>query len=464
MAAGRSLPAWAVGLSIFGAYVSGISFVGNPGAAYADNWNAFVFAFSLPIAAWIAARYFVPFYRRTGEVSSYHHLEQRFGPWARTYSVACYVLIQTARAAVNMYLISLPVAALGGWDIKIVIIAMGALMTLLPLVGGTEAVIWTGIVQSAVLAIGLIACALRLLFGMPQGPSQLFQIAADAHKFSLGSWSLSLTAGGATLVLLRGLFINLQNFGIDQTYVQRYITARSDSAAIRSVWFGSLLYIPISAALFFIGTALFAYYRIHPDSSAAALASDRVFPHFITTQLPTGLAGLLVAAVCAAATDANFNCTSTLLLRDVYQRYFRPSAGDRESMAFLRLSILISGLVAIYIALNLIGVRSGLDAWWRLEGTFGGGMLGLFLLGRLFGRAGTQSAFLGVLAGVLIIAWMTYSPQLASLPEWTKSHIHGYWTPIFGTLAVIVIGGLISLLVPERPARYDAGEAGPSLR
>jgi SSS family solute:Na+ symporter len=107
MSAGRSLPGWAIGLSIFGSYVSSISFLANPGKSYAGDWSAFVFALTLPIAAFIAVRYFVPFYRRSGEVSAYHHLEKRFGPWARTYAVACYMMTQVARLGTILYLLGL---------------------------------------------------------------------------------------------------------------------------------------------------------------------------------------------------------------------------------------------------------------------------------------------------------------------------------------------------------------------
>src|SRR2546423_9935187 len=105
MAAGRSLPAWAVGLSLFGTYVSSISFIALPGKAYDTNWNGFVFSLSLPLAAWIAGRWFVPFYRRRRQVSAYEHLEERFGPWARQYAVACYMLTQLARMGVITYLV-----------------------------------------------------------------------------------------------------------------------------------------------------------------------------------------------------------------------------------------------------------------------------------------------------------------------------------------------------------------------
>ena len=97
MAAGRSLPGWAVGLSIFGTYVSSNGFLGNTGKAYGSTWNSWVFGLSLPIAAVIAVRRFIPLYRGSSEVSAYYHLEKRFGLWASTYALACYLLSQLAR-------------------------------------------------------------------------------------------------------------------------------------------------------------------------------------------------------------------------------------------------------------------------------------------------------------------------------------------------------------------------------
>ncbi|MBE2214957.1 MAG: sodium:solute symporter, partial [Opitutaceae bacterium] len=156
MSAGRALPGWAVGLSIFGSYVSSISFLANPGKSYAGDWNAFVFALSLPLAAWIAVRWFVPFYRGSGEISAYHHLETRFGPWARTYAVVCYLLLQVSRLATILYLLALALVPLTGWDIRWIIVGAGLAIMLYPLLGGTEAVIWTGVVQAVVLVGGAL--------------------------------------------------------------------------------------------------------------------------------------------------------------------------------------------------------------------------------------------------------------------------------------------------------------------
>ncbi|MBM3892722.1 MAG: sodium:solute symporter, partial [Verrucomicrobia bacterium] len=125
MAAGRKVPGWAVGLSIFGTYVSSISFLALPSKAFATNWNAFVFSLAIPITTWLAVKYFVPFYRRAGALSSYEHLEHRFGAWARTYAVICYLLTQLARMGTIMYLLALALAPLTGWSVPWLIVLTG---------------------------------------------------------------------------------------------------------------------------------------------------------------------------------------------------------------------------------------------------------------------------------------------------------------------------------------------------
>ena len=234
MARGR-LSSSLVGLSLFGTYLSSNTFLGVPGNAYSTNWNAFVFSLSLPIAAFVATRYFVPFYRETGDVSAYTHLERRFGRWARTYALVCYLLTQLARVGSILFGVGLAVSIFSGWSVPTIIVGMGALVTVYTLVGGIEAVIWTDAVQSIVLTIGALFVVGLLVMGMPEGPGQLFEIAAEAGKFSLGSTALDFGSSTVWVVLLYGVFINLNNFGIDQSYVQRYHAARSETEARRSV-------------------------------------------------------------------------------------------------------------------------------------------------------------------------------------------------------------------------------------
>jgi SSS family solute:Na+ symporter len=446
MSAGRSLPGWAVGLSIFGSYVSSISYLANPGKAYGGDWNAFVFAFSLPLAAFIAVKWFVPFFRASGEVSAYHHLEKRFGPWARLYAVICYMLTQVARLGTILYLLALALVPLTGWPIEWLIIGAGLAVMIYPWLGGTEAVIWTGVVQAVVLVGGALACVVLILAGMPDGPAQVITIGVEQAKFSLGSFTSDLAISTFWVVLVYGLVINLQNFGIDQSYVQRYITAKSDVEAQRSVWLGALLYLPIGALFFFIGTALFAFYQVQPGLLPAEIAArpDEVFPFFISHGLPAGVAGLVVAGLCAAAMDSNLNCMATLFLRDIYGRYWRPGCSERETMSVLHSAVAVFGFISIAAALAMIGNKHALDVWWNLAGIFGGGMLGLFLLGRLSAESNNGGAAVGTVAGVLVMLWLALSPKLMWLPEALRSPFHPLLTIVFGTLTILCVGWLAS--------------------
>ena len=455
-AADRSLPGWLTGLSILGTYVSSISFLALPGKAFASNWNSFVFSLSLPLATWIAIRWFLPFYRRSGHLSAYEHLEARFGAWARVYASACYLLTQLARMGAVMYLMALPLNVLLGWDIRWIILVTGLSVTLYTFVGGIVAVIWTDAVQTVVLIGGAVTCALVMVLALPGGLPQLLELGTAHGKFSLGSFGTSLAEPTFWVVLIYGLVINLQNFGIDQNYVQRYLAASSDREARKSVWLGGLLYVPLSAVFFFIGTALFAYYTAHPEALPAVYRdparSDSVFPYFIVTVLPPGITGLLIAAIFAAAmstVSSSLNSSATVILSDYYRRYIRPAATERQAMRFLYVTTVLWGALGTVLALAMTRAQSALDAWWLLAGIFGGGTLGLFLLGFLSRRASGRAALIGVVAGVALILWMTLSPRWSSWPDAWRSPFHGFLIIVFGTAAILGIGFLASRIRPS---------------
>ncbi|MEO2031841.1 MAG: sodium:solute symporter [Planctomycetaceae bacterium] len=533
MAAGGSLPGWAVGLSIFGTYVSSIGFLGNTGKAYSSNWNSWVFGLSLPIAAVIAVRYFVPLYRKRGEVSAYAQLEHRFGPWARMYALVCFLLSQMARIGTILYLVSLALSPLTGWPVSTIIVVTGLMVTIYTLLGGIEAVIWTDVAQSIVLIGGAVLCAGIVLMEMPEGPGQLFEVANENNKFSLGSFSadpatLLMATPTFWMVLLYGLFINLQNFGISQSFVQRYITAKSDKDAIFSVWLGTLLFPVVSILFFFIGTGLYSLY--HTDTSlldevrsetakselmdsgvAAPTASDvaaqvdkttakiaaaaetellaegvdvsepavakrtaalwdkeigdKVLPHFIVRKLPAGLAGLLIAAIFAAAmssVDTSLNSSATLVLCDIYKRYLKPDAGERDSMKVLYGSTLVFGVggTLAALALAMMNLKSALDAWWVLEGIFTGGMLGLFLLGLISKRAGNPQAMIAGGLGLLIIMWLALSQTKmwpTALNDWSNP-LHSFMTIVVGTSSIVLIGMLAGMFAAPAHASSDPAQ------
>lgn len=437
--AGGRLRSWVVGLSLFGTYLSSNTFLGVPGSAYATNWNAFVFSLSLPIAASIAVRYFVPFYRSTGEISAYTHLERRFGRWARTYATVCYLLTQLARVGTILFGVALALSELTGWNVGAVILVTGVLVTLYTLLGGIEAVIWTDAVQSVVLIAGALLVTGLLFAGMPEGPGQLYEVARAAGKLSLGSAALDFTSSTIWVVLLYGVCINLNNFGIDQSFVQRYHTARSDADARRSVWIAAGLYLPVSLLFFVIGAGLFAHYQVFPEPG---LVADRALPRFIASSLPAGVAGVVLAALTAAAMssiDTSLNSSATVVLEDFYRAYRKRDVPAREAMRVLYFATAGFGALGTATALAMIGVQGLLSAWWTLSGVFAGAMLGLFLLGVFSTRTSRPEAMVGVAVGVLVILWMTLSPNL---PEGSslRSPLHAQMTTVVGTLTIFLVG------------------------
>lgn len=439
--AGRSLPGWVVGMSIFATYVSSISYLGYPGNAYSSNWNAFVFSLSIPIASYFAAKYFVPFYRSQESVSAYSFLEERFGTWARLYASACYLLTQIARMGSILFLLALPMNILMGWNIQLVIVFTSLAIIIYSMMGGIKAVIWTEAIQGFILIGGALVCLIVLLFSIPEGPVQTFQMAMAEQKFSLGEFSADLGTSTFWVCLIYGIFTNLQNYGIDQNYVQRYHTAKSEKEAKFSALFGGYLFIPVSAIFFLIGTALYTYYKVYPDLlPAEGIKPDYVFPFFIVNQLPVGLTGLLIASIFAAGMSTvatSVTSSSTIILTDYYQR-IRKQTSDRERLWVLKISSLVVGILGILVALALLNVDSILDAWWKLSSIFSGGMLGLFLLGYLARKARNVDAAIGVICGAIIIAWIS-ADQWLGLPE---SGIHEYLAIVLGTIVIFLVGFL----------------------
>lgn len=461
-AADGSLPAWVVGMSIFATFVSSISFLGLPGDAYKGNWNPFVFSLSIPIATWLAAKVFIPLYRGMNSVSAYHYLEMRFGYWARCYVAICYLLTQLARIGSILLLLALPISTMFGWDIQSIIVWTGIATLVYTLLGGISAVVWTDAIQGIILIVGAVACALILTFSMPEGPSQLFEIAAANGKFSLGSFGASLTEPTFWVVLIYGLFVNMQNYGIDQNYVQRYMTTKSTAEAVKSTIFGGLLYIPVSLVFVYIGTALFSYYTARPELLPAGTAADKVFPYFIVHGLPTGITGLVIASLFSAGMSTvatSINSSATIILTDFVKRLSRGNMSERRNMGVLYTASLVVGALGIVVGLLMMKVDGVLDAWWKLASIFSGGMLGLFLLGVVCRNVKRAHAVIAVVLGLLSIAYMSLSPLINEGSPFycLRCPLHTYLTIVVGTTVIFLVGFLLTAAFGNRKAECRKG-------
>ncbi len=471
-AAGR-IPGWAIGISIYATFLSSNTFLGVPGKAYGSNWNAFVFSLSMPFAAWFATKYFIPFYRSTGEVSAYTNLEKRFGTWARTYAVVCFLLTQLARIGSIFFGISLTLQALTGYNMVAIMLVTGICIVVYTVMGGIEAVIWTEVVQGILKTLGALIIIYLVVMEVPGGFREIMEVGFKENKFSLGTFDLDFVNSSFWVVLLYGFFINLNNFGMDQNYVQRYHTAISEKEANKSVWLCVWIYVPVSLLFFFIGTCLYVYYLNNPEYlnsiklQAASeqlglvadnlkvqeLASimkpsdygDKIMPHFMVTMIPTGLLGLIVSAILSAAMStisSGMNASATVFTEDIYKRYFNPLATDKTNLRVLYISTVIVGLIGMLCGIAMIGVKSLLDIWWTLSGIFAGGMLGLFLLGLISKKVGNNAAVIGTIVGICVILWMTFSYILPENLSYLKNPFHANMIIVVGTLTIFLVGNL----------------------
>ncbi|TDE13795.1 sodium:solute symporter [Dyadobacter psychrotolerans] len=483
--ASGKIPGWAIGISIYATFLSSNTFLGVPGKAYGSNWNSFVFSLSMPLAAWVATKFFIPFYRNTGTVSAYTHLEHRFGPWARTYAVVCFLLTQLARMGSIFFGIALSLQALTGYPMSTIMIVVGICIVFYTVLGGMEAVIWTEVVQGVIKTVGALVILYLVVDGMDGGVARIIDIGKVDNKFSLGSFSPDFVQSSFWVVLLYGFFMNLNNFGMDQNYVQRYHTTTSVKEAASSVWLCVYLYLPVSLIFFILGSSLYAYYQSSPDllnavrmqaaaerlpqgslEAVARLAAtltpaeygDKVMPHFMVNKVPAGLLGLIVAAIMSAAMStisSGMNASATVFSEDIYKRYVKADLTQKQSMRLLYIATTGFGLLGMVTGIAMIGVKSVLDVWWMLSGIFAGGMLGLFLLGIISKQTKNAEALTATLIGIVVIIWMTFSSKLPDEYENFRNPLHQNMIMVVGTLTIFLIGLLLTKFKRKPEPRHQ---------
>lgn len=410
----RSFGRWVLGISIVGTLVSSLSFLGQPSAAFRGNWNFLIFAFTMPIGALFATLFFVPLYRQQLRISAYELLEERFGYWARAFADIFFAALQLLRVASVALYVAIAVAPMLDLPKVETLIAIGAIVIVYDVVGGIRAIIWTDVVQVLVLFAGAIWCLVSVAAAMPEGAGQIVAVARADGKFSLSQTPWYSLVGETFLVmLLYGIIENLRNFGIDQNHVQRMFCARTDREASRAFWIASLSYIPSVLIFLSIGTSLYAYYHVvapMPTSGGVEISSDEVFPTYIQTVLPKAMAGLVIAALLAAAMstiDASLNATATVCLVDVVRR-FRRGPPRIPEIVTLRVVTILMGVAATALAVGMLSVkdpRTLFDQWLGYAGSAGFPMLAIFLMAWLMPILHSAGAFLAALVGVPIIVW-----------------------------------------------------------
>src|SRR5215469_11185131 len=359
--ADRKIPWWAMGLSVFATIISSITFIAYPGAAFKGNWNQLVPGFMAVGVLLVAGTTLISFFRHAVGMSAYEYFEKRFGYGARAYSALAFSAGHFSKMGFVLFTITAAVCGMTGWDKYQVILGVGAVTIIYTLIGGLEAVIWTEVLQGIVKIGGVVIVIGVLISIMPGGSSAAFNLASDHHKMSLGSFNFNLAANDNFWVMLfYGAFWYLQKYAADQTLVQRYLVAKSDRAALKGVALGAILCVPAWTAFMLVGTLLWAYYQLSNESLPSYLMgahgkilSDQVFPYFLTTKIPAGLAGIFMAALYSAAMSSmssDLNCLSAVGVEDYYRR-LRPNSNDRQRLIAGKIIVAICGAIAVGIGL-----------------------------------------------------------------------------------------------------------------
>lgn len=413
---GQRIPQWAAGISIFGAKLSAITFMGIPAKTYASNWTYFFMLMTIIMIMPVVTRFFIPFYRRLNVTSAYEYLDKRFNYGSRLVASMLYVLLQLGRMGIVVLLPSIALTLVTGINVNICILLIGAVSIFFTVKGGIEAVIWVEVIQVLILAGGALFCLVYIPFHL-HDPREAWNTVLHYDKLKVFDFSFDLTAPTFWVVLIGGLAINLVTYGTDQTTVQRYLTTKTEAESVKSLKLGAWLTLPSTLVFFALGTLLFLFFRQQPEQINLSLNDpDNIFPWYIVSQLPPGVSGLLIAGIFAAAmssTEASMNSVATLLTTDFYKK-LRPGVNEKQTLFFARTATLLLGIFVTCIALYMAqkGVSSLWDKFNTILGLFTGCIGGVFLLGIFTRKANGPGVVMGMLISCVTQLCVQYFTQI----------------------------------------------------
>ncbi|RIH64970.1 sodium:solute symporter [Mariniphaga sediminis] len=403
---GGRVPWWAAGLSIFGTALSAITFMAIPAKTYATDWSYFMLNMTIFMVAPIIVFLFIPFYRKLNITTAYEYLENRFNLAVRLIGSLSFILFQVGRMGVVMFLPSIALNVATGIDIFVCIALMGVISLVYTMLGGIEAVIWTDVMQVIVLLGGALLSLVLITFAVDGGLGSIVEVAANNHKFNVTDLTWSLKQPTLWVMLLGGIFASITTYGTDQTMVQRYLTTKTQKEAKKSVWTNAILTIPATLIFFFVGTALFVFYKTYPAELNPTFANnDAIFPWYIASQLPRGISGLLIAGIFAAAMSSlssSMNSAATAYSTDIHFRFKWNKKVSELNIA--RRATLVIGIAGTLFAFFMAtaDVKSLWDEFQRVLGLVIGSLGGVFLLGILSKRANSFGALSGIAVSIVV--------------------------------------------------------------
>lgn len=437
---GGRIPWWAAGLSLFGTALSAITFMAIPSKAYATNWSYVLFNIGILFVAPIIVFVFIPFFRKLNITTAYEYLEIRFNAFVRVICSMAFIIFQVGRMGVVLFLPSIALNVVTGLDIFLCIGIMGVCSILYTMIGGIEAVVWTDAIQVIILLGGAIFAVIYISSSLPGGLGETIDIAVANGKFNLGTTNFDLKDATMWTVIIAACFTHLTTYGTDQSMVQRYLTTSSMKEAQKSVWTNAILTIPATLIFFFIGTALYAYYKIYPENLSISIPNgDAIFPWYIFTQLPTGIVGLLISGIFAAAMSTlsgSMNSAATAYIVDIYSRFLHKGESGNELRA-ARMATCVIGIISLSFAFLMAtwNIASLWDEFNKILGLILGSMGGLFMLGMLTKRANSTGAIIGIVASIMVqlfvARFQTFHLLLYTASGFISCFVIGYLASLF---------------------------------
>ena len=441
--AGRRIPWWAATLSVFSTHLSAVTFMAIPAKAFGYDWLSILVNLGIILVAPLTVYCFLPLYRRLNVTSIYEYLERRFGPAMRVYGSVSFTILQIAKMGIFLLLPSLALSTVTGINIYLCITVMGLLCTVYTVLGGIAAVIWTDVLQSAVLMGGGLLCIGLILSAEDFNFTAMWGLANSENKFHILTMTGGLKSDVFWVWVIGGFFVQLVPFSSDQVLMQRLLTTPTERSAARAVWAHAAIVVPASLLFFGLGTALFIFYHSRPELLPPPGQNDIIVPWFIATQLPIGLAGLVIAGVFAATmstVDSGMHSIATSMVTDVYSK-IRPDANDKTRLTVARRITIIAGLLGTLSA-YLVSKQDAKSLWDLIllfMALFGSSLAGVFLLGVFTKRANTLGVTIGVAASVT---------TLMVMKNMENPPIHGILTAAVGTLSCVIVGYFASLILP----------------
>jgi SSS family transporter len=456
----RSVPWWAVAFSIVATETSTITFISVPGIAFArgGNFQFLQLVFGYLLGRVVISLLFIPSYFRGELMTVYQLLDRRFGGKIKMLAASLFVVMRNIADGIRLLLTAIVLAAVyvsfqptaNVETITIVsVVLIGLAMLVFTYFGGMEAVIWVEVVQLGIYIAGALAAALVLISSINGGLATANSLALQYGKYSLFDFSLDFTKTYTFWSgLLGGCFLTMSTHGTDQYLVQRYLcTDRPRRAVVALLTSGGIVLAQFIGFLF-IGVLLFAFYRPFASPEYATAAStafpftggDRVFPDFITQHLPTGLSGLVVAAIFAAAMSSSLNSIAATAVNDLYKP-FKPNRDDKHYLKVSHVLTLIWGIVQIGVALiarNQAG--SALSQALSIASLINGPVLGVFLVGTFLRRVSQPPALIGMLASIAAMLYVFFATKIA----WT-------WYVLLGSLITLVVAWVASFAFSPAP-------------